>query len=567
MNSEMIIALINNAALLLSIGVLYDVFVSNVEINTHLKSIISGILIGLIGIALMLNPWELSFGLFFDTRSILLSVVSLFFGFVPAITGALIIALYRLYLGGVGTLAGISVTLTSVILGLFWKRNNEKLQKYLGIFDFYVFGLLVHIVMLFCMLLLPWPFAFEVLKNISFPVMLIYPIGTMLLGNLLKNHLSRRITQDALKEKESMLQDFINNVPVGMFRINSDGTIIQINPEMTKILGLDTIEETIDYLEYMGKIDHNSRSRTEILGILKEQGFVENYEYEALRADGKQIWILINIKMSDERNGDSFIVDGFVFDITERKQAEKQMLLARISAEDANRFKSHLLSNMNHELRTPLNSILGFSDIMIEGTTGELNKEQEKYLQIIYNSGKSLLNLVNQVLDLSEIECGSLEFKPELITIKNVIEDVQKRAKFLSSKKNISIDSSIEENIPIIKADFNKFRGIIFNLVENAIKFTPEDGRVNIIVRKKDNSLEISVIDSGIGITDEDIKKIFMPFVQADDSTTRKYGGAGLGLTLVKEYVKMHGGTLQVESEVGKGSTFTISLPLDELTY
>ncbi|WP_370574523.1 ATP-binding protein [Methanomethylovorans sp.] len=562
MNTEILIALTNNAALLLALAVLYDVLFSSMEVNTRLKSVAAGVIIGLIGIALMLNPWELSPGLFFDTRSILLSTVSLYFGFYPAVIGALIIGSYRFYEGGVGVATGISVTACSVILGLLWRQSHQRFQRLFGRSDLYVFGLLVHIVMLLCMLLLPWPFSMEVLSRITLPVMLIYPIGTVLLGSLLNNQLSRKRTQDALKENEAKLQSFIDNVPVGIFRATSDGKMIRSNPEMSRIAGLNTPEQAISSSKDLGKelyIDH--RTSKELLKALKTQGYVENFEYETLRADGKHIWLLVNARMTGEREEDTFTIDGFVLDITERKKAEEQMLLARIAAEDANRFKSELLANMNHELRTPLNSIIGFSDILMEGTFGEITEEQKKYVRIIYQSGRSLLTLVDRVLALSEIESGSLELKSEMLDIRNAIEEVKESTGFLSSRKDISVDINLDEHIPQINADANKFRGIFYNLIENSIKFTPEGGRVEIRSMTNNGNIEISVIDNGIGIADCDMRRVFDPFIQIDGSNTRKYRGAGLGLTLVKEYVKMHGGTLRVESEPGKGSIFTVSLP------
>jgi len=326
MNFEMLIALINNAALLLAIGVLYEVLFFNMDISTRLKSVVVGIFIGIIGIALMLNPWELSPGLFFDTRSILLSLVGLFFGFIPAVVGALIVVSYRIYQGGVGMVAGVSVTVCSVVLGLLWRRFHEKIQQIFGKFDLYILGILVHLVMLMCMLLLPWPFAFEVLSRISFPVMLIYPIGTVLLGSLLKNQLSRKETHNALKENEAKLQNFIDNISVGMFRISSERKVIQTNPEMAHIIGTNSPEQASSYFDNIGEqlyVDPNAYK--ELLSTLKTQGYVENYEYEILRADGKHIWILINARMNSELKGDISIVDGFVLDVTERKRTEEAL--------------------------------------------------------------------------------------------------------------------------------------------------------------------------------------------------------------------------------------------------
>ncbi|WP_342305879.1 ATP-binding protein [Methanolobus sp. ZRKC5] len=564
MNIEMLIALINNAALLLSLGVMYDVLFFDMHMNTRLRSTVAGIIIGLIGIALMLNPWELSPGIIFDTRSILLSIVGLFFGFTPAVIGAIIVGSYRLYEGGAGAVAGIAVTMSSVILGLLWRQFHESFKKLFSMFELYIFGIVIHIVMLMYMLLLPWQVGMEVLNHISFPVMLIYPIGTVLLGTLLNNQLFRKRTQDALKENEAKLQNFIDNVPVGMFRTSSEGKNIQINPEMSRIVGLSKTEQIARHFQDIGEqLYIEPACSKEVVNILKEQGYVENFECEALRPDGKELCLLINAIASGELEEGAFMIDGFALDITERKKAEEHMLLAKITAEDANRFKSELLSNMNHELRTPLNSIMGFSAIMLDGTSGEITGEQKKYLQIINKNGHSLLSLVDNVLDLSKIESGSLEFKPEILDIMETIEQIKRKVYFLSSRKNISINISGDSHIPQICADANKFKEIIYKLVENSLKFTQEGGMVTIKVTQKNGNIEVSVIDNGIGIADYDIEKIFEPFVQVDGSSTRRYGGAGLGLTLVKEYVQMHNGTIRIESEPGKGSNFRVMLPIN----
>lgn len=326
MNSEMLIPIINNAALLLAVAVLYDVFFSNIEMNTRLKSASAGILIGLIGIALMLNPRELAPGLFYDTRTILLSIVGLFFGFYPAVIGGLIVVSYRLSLGGVGAIVGVMTTVSSVILGLLWRQYHERFQQMFGRFDLYAFGVLVHLVMLACMLLLPWPYSLEVLNEISFPVMMIYPIGTVLLGSILKNQLTRKRNQVVLKENEAKLQSFINSVPVGMFRKTSDGKMILTNPEMARILGRDTPEQTVSSLQDIREqLYADPMRRDELISTLKERGYVNNFEYEALHADGKHIWLLLNAKLSSDIKEGTFEIDGFALDITDRKKAEMEL--------------------------------------------------------------------------------------------------------------------------------------------------------------------------------------------------------------------------------------------------
>ncbi len=563
MNTDMLIALVNNAALLLAIGVLYDVLFFNMDMNTRLKSVAVGIFIGIIGIALMLNPWELSPGIFFDTRTILLSVVGLFFGFIPTVVGAIIISYHRIYQGGIGATVGIATTMSSVILGLLWRRLNEKLQKLFGRFDLYIFGILVHIVMLVCMLLLPWPFAFEVISRISFPVMLIYPIGTVLLGTLLNNQLSRKGTHAALKENEAKLQNFIDNIPVGMFRISSERKVIQTNPEMAHILGMDTPEQAISYFENIGDqlyVDPNSYK--ELLNILKTQGHVENFEYEVLRADGRPIWLLINARMSDELKGNTFMVDGFALDITERKEIEIALIQAKILAEESSRIKSEFLANMSHELRTPLNSVMGFSQILIDKTFGDLNEKQISYASNILNSGNHLLGVINDVLDISKIESGNMKYEPEKMNVQETMDEVMVLMEPMIKKKLIKFEINMEfENLEVY-ADKIKIKQIMYNLLSNAIKFTPQNGKVWINSRIVNDNIQISVSDTGIGIPLNEQKTIFDSFKQVDSAENRVYGGTGLGLTIVKHYVEMHSGEIEVESEVGKGSTFKFTMPL-----
>ncbi|MBC7086560.1 MAG: PAS domain S-box protein [Methanomethylovorans sp.] len=533
----------------------------------RLKSIATGVIIGIIGITLMLNPWELYPGLFYDTRSILLSIAGLFFGFIPAIIGAFIASSYRLYLGGIGAVTGITVIWCSVILGLLWRQFHERLLKIFGNFDLYVFGILVHIVMLMCMLLLPWPYAFEVIKNISIPVMLVYPIGTVLLGSLLNNQLSYKKTQETLKENEVLLRNFIDNVPVGMFRISSEGKVIQVNSEMVHILGLKTSEEAIDYLENIGeKIFVNSVYREEIITRIQREGFIENFECEFLRRDGVHSWLLINIRKNYINDTNHFELYGFALDINERKKAEKELLNAKLEAESANRAKSQFLANMSHELRTPLNAIIGFSDILCNKMFGEITEKQLKYANNIKESGMHLLDLINDILDLSKIEAGKMELQCENFSLKALFDEINILVSPMASKKNVSIRIENQIDSDTIFADKTKLMQIMLNLLGNAIKFSQDYGNIVIIAEKSNDEIRISVSDSGIGIPESRLVDIFDPFVQVDSSNKRKYGGTGLGLTLVKRYVEMHKGNIWVKSEEGKGSTFTFTIK-DQAKY
>ncbi|MDE1890433.1 MAG: ammonium transporter [Planctomycetota bacterium] len=250
--------------------------------------------------------------------------------------------------------------------------------------------------------------------------------------------------------------------------------------------------------------------------------------------------------------------------VLEKKVAERTEELQRsnIALEKANRLKSEFLATMSHELRTPLNAIIGFAEVLRDEIAGTLAVEQKEYVEDIHSSGQHLLNMINSILDLSKIEAGKLELQYEEFPIKDAVDEVLNTIVGFSDKKGIRIHTDIEGDIPSISADKVKFKQIMFNLLSNAVKFTPENGRITINAKLTNQHLQVAVTDTGIGIKSEDMDKIFEGFRQLDASYARRYEGTGLGLTLTKRLIELHGGEIWVKSEYGKGSTFTFTLPL-----
>jgi signal transduction histidine kinase len=217
---------------------------------------------------------------------------------------------------------------------------------------------------------------------------------------------------------------------------------------------------------------------------------------------------------------------------------------------------------MSHELRTPLTSIIGFSDILKDKMFGELNEKQNHYVDHILDAGNHLLQLINDVLDLSKVEAGKMELIYERFSPSDAVDEVNTLLSPLAMDKRIKLAIDTDGNIEEIHADRTKFKQVLYNLASNAIKFTPEKGTVSIISGISGNMLRVCVRDTGIGISLEDQARLFQPFRQLNSYTTNEYAGTGLGLALVKKFVEMHNGKVWVDSVVGEGSEFYFSIPI-----
>jgi signal transduction histidine kinase len=244
-------------------------------------------------------------------------------------------------------------------------------------------------------------------------------------------------------------------------------------------------------------------------------------------------------------------------------ESETTHIKAKKDAETANRAKNEFIMNISHELRIPLNSVIGFSDLLLEGAFGPLNTRQSKYVSNILLSGESLLEIIDNLLDISRLEAGEKTLNYEEIDIASLLGEVRISLLSPASNKKIAVELKVDTAIENIRADKTKLRRILYNLISNAIKFTHEKGKITVSASKKEGMLEIKVSDTGTGLLKEYYEKTFTPLAQADPSKVLKSGGAGLGLYIVKNLIDLHGGKIFVDSEVGKGSTFTFTLPTD----
>jgi protein-histidine pros-kinase len=274
----------------------------------------------------------------------------------------------------------------------------------------------------------------------------------------------------------------------------------------------------------------------------------------ALRKDGTEF--PVEISLSPLRTGEGLLVSSSIRDITERKQFER-------SLQEANRMKSEFLANMSHELRTPLNGIIGFTEFLSDEKPGPLNAKQKEYLTDVYNSAQHLLQLINDVLDLAKVEAGRMDLNPEPFLLAKGVAEVCAVVKGIANKRRVLLEHSVTGDSLIVTLDKQKFKQVCFNLLSNAVKFTDPGGEVQITAGPLEGGyIEVRVADTGIGIKEEDMQRLFREFEQLESGASRRYEGTGLGLALTRKLIECQGGSIRVESEPGKGSVFTFTLPI-----
>ncbi len=383
-----------------------------------------------------------------------------------------------------------------------------------------------------------------------------------------RNKEAQKRTAEALKESAAIISDFVNTAADGIITINRQGQVESFNPAAERLFGFsseEVIGQNIKMLmpePYKGEHDrYLSTYKKEKIPHIIGKG----REVEGMRKDGSIFPLYLSI--SESKTNSRPLYTGIIRDITAEKKAEKELLEAKLKADQANKAKTEFLSSMSHEIRTPMNAIIGMAELLSE--TG-LDDEQKRYVDTFRRAGDTLLTLINDILDFSKVEAGQLDLESIDFDLNDLVDETLEFMNVRTKKKGLELNAQIDPKLPIfLKGDPNRLRQIFINLIGNAIKFT-EKGEILLSITLGDFGpegkvlLHFSVSDTGIGIPEDQLEAIFEKFSQADGSTTRKYGGTGLGLAICKRIVELMQGKIWVESQVGLGSTFCFDAKFDK---
>ena len=591
MNQSIILGLIQNTAILLAFAMLYEnTWLKDEEKKSILSKIITGLILGGIGVVLMFTPWTFVPGIVFDTRSVMISVSGLFFGFVPTLITMLITCGVRVIIGGDGVWMGLAVIISSGAIGLLWRflRKDWRKSKYYFL-ELLAMGFVVHLTMSACTVFLPAEKSIKTLETIWLPLIVIYTPATMLLGILMlrqsKNY-HNKLLELKLIESERRLSQILQSGNIATLILDVKGNILFCNDYLINIIGKkqnEIIGES--WFDLFIPDDRKEEMKNMFFNGLSSKGVVENYENPIISKNGERLYFswynIILISNTNELLGTASIgVNTTDRKIYEEKLIEKNIEIekqnetlikineelrnAKEKAEESDRLKTAFLANVSHEIRTPMNGILGFTNLLKKNDIPE--NEKNSYIEIIHKSGERLMGVINDIIDISKIEAGLIKLNYTQTNLREQTEYIYNLFKPETEVKNIKfkLKATISAKESVINTDKEKVYAILANLVKNAIKFTDE-GSIEIGYSIKDGFAEFHVKDTGSGVEKEKYAYIFERFRQGSESMNRKYEGAGLGLSISKAYVEMLGGKIWVTENKSKGSVFYFTIPVEPI--
>jgi PAS domain S-box-containing protein len=389
------------------------------------------------------------------------------------------------------------------------------------------------------------------------------PDGTVVFSGVMRDVTREKEAEDEVEMLRSVVIRSTDSIAIfeSLPGPNRNSKIVYVNQKFTDLFGWaadELIGKPIETLQPNNLNQEAARQMT--AALLRNDG--EPIEFETLGKDGRIFWVEMRISTIQRFESGGFRWTVISRDISERRNTQMELLRAKEEAEAGNRAKSNFLANMSHELRTPLNAIIGFTELIEHGVerTGWTPSYSE-YLSDVGESGRHLLDLINTILDLSKIEAGSLHLNVAPVDVRDLVNSSVALVSSLARAGNITLVTDLPPSCPDIQGDFMKLKQVLLNILSNAIKFTPTGGQIETCVVFSDDTAIIAIRDTGVGIAAADLERVTLPFFQVENTLSRKFAGSGLGLSIARELVNLHGGRLEIDSTEGHGTTVRIMLP------
>jgi len=377
----------------------------------------------------------------------------------------------------------------------------------------------------------------------------------------------RRRAERALAEAEKKYRTIVENAAGGLYQLTPEGMYLSANPAMARILGYASPEEMLRRIKNAsGMVYPDKGARNAFIKTLVTQEQIFGYESQILRQDEQKIWVRENIRVVKDEQQNVMYFEGSMEDITKRKEADLALMEAKIQSDMASRAKSEFIANMSHELRTPLNAIIGFSDIMQREVMGALGQDAYKEYSIDINkSGRGLLKIINEILDISRIETGNHDLNESEFVFEGVVQSTIELYDSRLKEKHIDLINHCTK-LPHMVGEELSVKQVVGNIYSNAIKYTPNGGRITLFTNyDTDGTFRFSITDTGVGMGSDEIKKALSPFGQLDNSLDRSSSGVGLGLSLSKAIMDVHEGSVEILSEKSIGTTVTLIFPVQRV--
>ncbi|MDW7656528.1 MAG: LytS/YhcK type 5TM receptor domain-containing protein [Bacillota bacterium] len=571
MNQELLTALIYNAALLLALSIVCEISYQLPDRFSKIKPLITGFFISSICIVVMSTRFVMAPGLVFDTRSILISVAAFFFGPIPTVMTVVTASIFRIVEGGVGMVAGLAVIVTSALIGYLWNRHIFSRQAKHRWLSLYLMSILVHIVMILCMLLMPYPTSLTVIREISLPVLLVYPVASLLLSMLLMVQRDRndaingqQEAQRLLSNSEKRFRSVVENAPEAIF-IQFDSKFVFVNPETLNLLGAANADQLIGtpvFERFHPDYHDVIRSRTTFMKAQRQP--VPSIEEVFIRLDQSHVSVDVSAVPISFNGKDSILV--FCRDITARKAAEQEKLQMEAQLRQQQKMDAIglLAGGVAHEINNPINGIMNYAQLVLDETPDET--AEASWLKGIIQESRRISEIVKNLLQFSRQDKQSHSYA----RIEDIVNQTVSLLKAIFRKEQIDLIVAIPPDLPSVKCRSQQIQQVLLNLLTNARDALNEkypgyheDKVIRLSVASFDQDdrrwIRMTVEDHGTGISEEEQLRIFEPFY----STKPKDAGTGLGLSISFGIVRDHHGYFEVDSQKRQYTRIHCILPVD----